>query len=263
MKPQILPGISRADYDKIDALNISLLIEGEKSMAHLDYVRKHPKESTPAMEKGTAVHLAVFEPEIFEQSVESYEGIRRGKEWEKFKADNPGSLILKTNDFDAVADIRDALRAHPRVKELLDAKGTGEMGAVWTDAETGILCKGLLDRFCQCWGYSIVLDLKTTTDARPVEFATTVYKLNYHTKAAWYLDGLAAISDVPRRFLWIAVESEGYHGISIYDPSDNMLQKGRQNYRALLTRYADCLKTGVWPGYPIGEDSLELPKWSL
>lgn len=262
MKNQILPGISRADYFKIEAINISLLVEGERSMAHLKYAMEHPKPSTPAMEKGTAVHLAVFEPEVFANQTVVFDGTKRGKEWDAFKDNNRKCVILKPDDYDDVISMRDALRKHPRVKEILESKGTGEMGVVWTDEETGLLCKGLVDRFCSCWGYTLVPDLKSCQDARLSEFSKSIYNYSYHTKAAFYLDGLFSVSPITRRFLWIAVESEPPHGIMIYDPSEQMLQSGRRNYKRLLTQYAACLKSGDWPSYAIGEETIELPKWA-
>ncbi len=268
MKNQILPGISREEYDKIDALNISLLIEGERSMAHLDYASKNEVKPTDAMERGTALHLAVLEPAKFDARVtffphpECEAKVRNGSKWEEFKRGRTEDLILKIADFKSVIECRDALRNHPRCKELLDAKGSGEMGFVWTDTETGIPCKGLLDRFCQCWGYSIILDLKSCQDARGSEFSKTIYNFQYHTKSAWYTDGLAQISDVPRRFLWIAIESTGYHGINIFDASEGMMQCGRRNYRKLLDQYSACKKSGIWPSYNLGEESLELPKFA-
>jgi exodeoxyribonuclease VIII len=265
--PGIYPGMSRAEYYQIDALNISLLIEGERSMDHLKYAMENRKDSTDAMDRGTALHLAVFEPSEFEKKVTFYPHpsskgkVRNGSEWEHFKESRDEDLILRPVDFQKVISMRDALKRHARARELLESRGTGEMAAIWKDKNTGLLCKGLLDRFCSCWGYTCLPDLKSTTDARPIEFAKTVYNLHYHTKAAWYLDGLASIADVPRRFLWIAIESQPPHGIMIYDPSDAMIQKGRQNYRSLLTRFAECKSSGIWPGYPLGEESIELPKW--
>lgn len=265
---KIFPGLSREEYDRIDAINISLLIEGERSMGHLNYAAKNGRPSTDAMERGTALHLAVFEPAKFETKVTYYphpssEGkIRRGAEWEKFKGSREEDLILLKSNLDSVIEMRDALYQHERAKELLNAKGHRELAVVWTDEETGLPCKGLIDSLRECWGYSIILDLKSTVDARPLEFAKQCYNLGMHTKAAWYLDGLNLISPVPRRFLWLAIESVGYHGINIFDASEDMLQSGRRNYRRLLNQYAECKKTGVWPGYELGESEISLPKWA-
>ncbi len=263
MKTGIYPGMSRADYNNIHAASISTLIEGERSMAHLNYARSHPQESTPAMEKGIGLHLAVFEPAVFEKTVLQYDGTKRGKEWESFKTLNENSLILKPDIYNSVIAMRDEIRAHPRAKELLDAKGTGEMAMIWNDPSTGILCKGLLDRFCQCWGYSIVLDLKTCQDARPDEFAKTICNYSYHVKSVWYLDGLAAISDISRRFIWLAIESEPPHGIALYEPDDDTLKEGRVIYRELLKSYKVAVESNIWPCYNPEVSEIRLPKWGF
>ncbi len=271
-KNAVLPGISRSDYFKIDAVNISLLVEGERSMAHLKWAKDNKRESTDAMDKGTALHLAVLEPNEFEKRVIVFPHpnceakVKNGAKWDKFEADNKGKLIINPKAFDDVISMRDALRKHPRVKEILEAKGTGEMGVVWFDEESGLWCKGLVDRFCQLnlsgAFETVVPDLKSCQDARPTEFARTVWNFNYHTKAAFYMDGLNTVQPRQRRFLWIAIESEPPHGIMIYDPSETMLIAGRAKYRRLLKAYAECLKSGEWPGYPLGEETIELPKWS-
>lgn len=263
MKNAIFPGISRTDYNKIDAINISLLVEGERSMAHLKHAMDNPKESTPAMEKGTATHLAVFEPAEFEKNVAVYDGIRRGKAWDSFYENCAKSLILKPDEFSDVINMRDALRNHPRVREILDSKGTGEMGVVWKDEESGLWCKGLVDRFCSCWGYSLIIDLKSCQDASASGFSKTVHQYNYHVKCAWYKDALECVSKCERRFYWIAIESQQPHGIAIYEPDDDTIQEGRLIYRELLSKYKKCTCTSQWPSYDTEVQSLRIPKYGF
>ncbi len=269
MKQDIFPGISRSDYFQIDAMNISLLIEGERSMAHLKWALDHKKETTDAMERGTAMHLAVLEPAEFEKRVTYFPHpdcsakVRNGKEWDKFQAGREEDLILKRSDFDSVIGMRDALRNHPRVREILESNGTGEMGVVWKDDETGIWCKGLVDRFCQCWGYTLVPDLKSCQDARPREFARTIGNLFYHVKAAWYLDGLNQVSPCDRRFIWIAIESSPPYGVGLFEPDHDTLNEGRLIYRDLLRKFKESDCTTKWPCYDTEVAEIRIPKYSF
>ena len=67
-KTGIFRGMARDEYDKIDAMNISTLIHGKPSMAHLKYAMEHPTESTDALRIGIATHIAVFEPNRVEST---------------------------------------------------------------------------------------------------------------------------------------------------------------------------------------------------
>jgi exodeoxyribonuclease VIII len=161
--------------------------------------------------------------------------------------------------------MRDAIRANAAARELLECPGKGEMSFFWRDAETGIWCKGRVDRFCEWMGFSVILDLKTTTDASPGDFKWQVARQHYHVKAAWYLDGLNAVQKAQRRFIWLAVEKDPPYLCALYEPPDEpgafsrpdiSLQRGRSLYRSLLERYASCEKSGVWPGYSEGVEPL-------
>lgn len=268
MKPNIYPGMSRAEYDKIDAINISTLVKGLKSMAHLKYALEHPEPPTDALRIGTAVHIAVFEPHRCMDAffVAPARGRRSAEDkawWTAFeaKAAAANGIVLSTEEANMVYAIRDSLRANEDTRSILDAQGVGEMAVVWKDEETGLLCKGMVDRFCQWNGWPLLPDLKTCIDGSVEEWPRVVYKHAYHIKAAWYLDGLNAIQPCERRFIWIAVEKEAPYLPNLHEPDDEMLRVGRAKYRQLLNQYAEAKKSGVWPGYPKGINPTSLPKW--
>lgn len=269
MKPGIYPGLPRAEYEKIDAINISTLVKGLKSMAHLKYELEHPTPPTDALRIGIAVHIAVFEPHRTDSFFVAPARGRRSNEdkawWEAFeaKAAAANGIVLSVEEADMVYAIRDSLRAFKPTREILDAQGVGEMAVVWIDAETGLLCKGMVDRFCQWNGWPLLPDLKTCLDGSVDEWPRVVYKHSYHVKAAWYLDGLQSIQPCERRFIWIAVEKSAPYLPNLHEPDEEMLSVGRATYRRLLNQYAEAKKTGVWPGYPEGINPTRLPKWAL
>ena len=41
-----------------------------------------------------------------------------------------------------------------------------------------------------------------------------------------------------------------------------MLDKARAENRRLLNLYAECKRTGIWPGYPAGISHINLPRWA-
>src|SRR6185312_12937213 len=263
MMTGIKPGMSRAEYDKIEALNISTLIEGRRSMMHLDWKRRNP-ETNEALEIGIATHLALYEPAEFEKQVVKMGVTRRGTAaWDKQKHDNPGKLLLKDDAHDLCVGMRDAIRKHKTASEILNSPGIGEMSAVWKDKQTGLLCKGMIDRFCQWLAWPLISDVKTCLSAHPDSFARSVADYGYHVKAAWYLDALNAIQPAERRFMWIAVEKQPPYCVAVYEPTDETLDEGRRVYRALLTKYMECEKTNAWTGYDENPVPLSIPKWAF
>lgn len=265
IKTGIFPGMCRSDYLKIKAANISMLIEGARSMQHLKYSIDHPSyEKTDALEFGIAVHMAVFEPSEFPKKVKCGPDARRNSnEWKDFvKSCGKYDTLLKPDDYSRCLCVRDALRKHSIVAEILDSKGVGEMAVVWKDEKTGLYCKGLVDRFCDWKGWPLIPDLKTGRDASPKGFQRAVIDFHYHTKFAWYRDALNAVAKASRRYLWIAVESDPPHAIGIYEPDDELMSEGRKQYRKILDGYAHGLKTGEWPGYSPGVEPLTLPRWA-
>lgn len=269
MKPNIYPGMSRAEYAKIDAINISRLCEGA-TMMHLKYLLDHLKyQSSDALDIGIAAHLAVFEPSAFEKKVLKIPDCDRrtkaGKEaYEAFKALAAGDeVLLKHDHYETVVGMRDALRRNECVREMLESKGSGEMAVVWRDTETGVFCKGIVDRYCDYHGWPMIPDLKTCADASPRAFAKTILNFKYHIKAAWYLDGLSAIAPCDRRFCWIACEKDAPYAVAVYEPDSETLGEGRRIYRRLLNEFAESKKTNTWQGYPEGIQPITLPKFGF
>ena len=59
-------GLTMEEYLAIDAMSASGIEQLRKSPLHFRYYRDNPKPSTPAMELGTALHMALLEPLLFE-----------------------------------------------------------------------------------------------------------------------------------------------------------------------------------------------------
>ena len=73
------------------------------------------------MDVGTYVHTAVLEPEKLEEETAIYPGpIRRGKDWDKFEAENKGKVILTSNDVDVALDMIGAVNSSPIARSHLD-----------------------------------------------------------------------------------------------------------------------------------------------
>lgn len=266
---------TRQEYDSWKYINISTLLQGRKTMAEMKYAIDHPKAETDAMRIGTAVHAAIFEPDTFGEKVVTFSG-RRSKtrksakkisKWDDFQADNADNTILTDKQMFEVIQVRDSIRKFEPLKTLLASKGRNELSIKWTDEETRLECKGRLDRVCEWNGQTVVLDLKKCQDASKDGFSRTLSDYGYHIRAAWYLDGLAAIQKGERRFFFILCEANPPYLCNWFDAHDDngLIEEGRKVYRRLLREYKAAKESNVWPGYPISDapDTISLPKWGF
>ena len=256
-KPGLYPHMSRAEYDAVDAMNISRLGEIDLTPAHFIYNCGHPKPPTDALEFGIVCHLATFEPEKLDAAVWVVDERHTPKL--KTEARRRGVHLLKSEELALAKAMSDAVRRKTVARELLTAPGFAECAIVWKDELTGIMCKGRLDRICQWHQWSVVLDLKTTYSAAYHSFRWDAKKFHYHTKAAWYLDALHTLAPMDRRFVWLAVEKTAPHESALYEPDDADIAAGRENWRRWMLRYAECLNTNKWDGYPDGIEPMKLP----
>jgi PDDEXK-like domain of unknown function (DUF3799) len=264
----IHPNTSRADYESIQAVNYSLLKHFARSPAHAREYMLHPLEPTPAMDEGTALHCAILEPKRFATDyVVAPQCDRRttaGKNaWKEFEEENHGKAYLSADDAEGVKAMTDSAFANETVSNLLSSPGRQEVAVVWTDKQTGLRCKALIDRVTHFAGWTVIVDLKKCRDAAPWSFGAQVARLAYHEQAAYYLDGLSALAAANRRFFWVAIEDERPYAVAVYEATDEILDQGRLLYREHLAAYKQCVESNVWPGYPNGVQPLRLPRWAF
>ncbi len=267
--PGIYPRMSRAEYEKIDAVNWSTLKHYQRSPRHARYAMDHPKPPSKAMEKGTAVHMAVLEPERFKDEYIILPKIdrrtKKGKaEWAEAEANlKPGQSFCEQGWYDYIRAVRDEIIKHPTITPLLSGVGLNEVCCVAKRNIDGVdvLTKSLHDRIKDLDGYTWNVDFKSCVSAEPWRFGPQACTLGYPGQAAFYTDNLdiAVPSEKERRFIFIAWESEAPYCPKVYELED--LEIGRTLTRRLLRLHVKCTKTNHWPGYPTEIDLLRLPDW--
>jgi len=249
------------DYCAIDAVNWSTLKHMCKSAKHYRHRLEHPIADTARLILGRAIHTAVLEPDAFPLRYVVFDGSRRaGKMFDEFAEANEGRTILKRDEYDTALAIRDAVRDHDAAASLL--YGQSEVTVTWTDAGTGICCKGRVDHVNTD---GVLVDLKTTASVDPFEFERTSAKMLYHAQLAFYARGLGLMDDItyssaPRI---IAVEAEPPHDVVVFRVTEDALIEGDRLVSELLHKVATCRETGRWPGRFSAEQDLTLPPWML
>lgn len=178
---------------------------------------------------------------------------------------NAERVVLSQADWEALHAMRDKLFEHPAARALLTKRGRAEQSFYWVDLQTGELLRCRPDYLTHC---GIVVDLKTTRDASPDGFASSIQNYRYDVQHPFYLDGIAAAIEqgkldrpAPRSFVFVGQEKEPPYSVGVYwlDPED--VELGRLEYRADLARLAECRTADRWPGYGDDVQMISLKAW--
>ncbi len=249
--------ISREEYDSItDCVNWSTLREAVKSGLAYQHRLNNPSEETDAMRLGRATHTAVFEPDrLLHEYVMWSGGTRRGNEWDAFKAMHAGRTILKPDEYDTAAAIRDAVHSHKVAKRLLQ-RGQAECTLRWVDKQSGLACKSRLDWLTA----RSLVDLKTTRNIEARAFGRHAAEMLYHCQLAFAVMGLASHGRKVKTRI-IAVEQELPHDVAVYELNEDILWAGEVRVRDALELVAACRTRKRWPGRYPDEQPLALPSW--
>jgi hypothetical protein len=259
-------GLSNEDYHHLKAVSPSQIKILKRSPLHYydqflaeDRVKKPP---TDAMLKGTALHTAILEPDLWDSTIavppHSFDRRTKvGKELAaEFERESAGKIVLSPEDADEVRRMADAVRKHPAAGFLLELPGRREASYSWTDPETGLECKTRPD--WHSLDGQIVVDVKTAQDASREAFAKSISNLDYHVQAAWNLDAQGG-----QMFLSLVVENTRPYGVAVYPASEALLSAGRRRIEAGMTLLAQCWRTNTWPGYGDQiQEPIDLPGWN-
>ena len=227
-------------------------------------------EPSAAMIMGTLAHSLILEPDkpLAQIAVKPAE-YEPGKKWtrqakvckqweDERKA--KGIVVLNEAELEDVQGMAKAIAAHTVAESLLFL-GLPEVSLCGYSKGNGIDMKARLD-FLPHTGNKII-DVKTTVDASERGFMRRAYDLGYHIQAALYLDLWNALMPTEPRteFYFVAVESSKPYAVNVFKASQEFLAKGREDYKAALTLYAQCVKNDSWPAYSQEVKELGLPKY--
>ena len=254
MSGEIICNMPAAIYHGTKALSKSGLDQFRKSPAHFrawqDGTTKN--ESSPALEFGTAVHMAILEPELFALNYTLFTGDRRNKDgkmaYEAVIAS--GKTPLNQEQWDNITGAAAAVHAHPAAAPLLNGIQT-EVSCF--DSWNGVKVKARIDGLAKDY----IIDVKTTQDASPVAFGKSCAQFRYHVQAAWY----QRITGV-NRFIFIAVEKEAPYGVACYELDEQAISLGHIIIEEQLRTYVECEQLNSWPCYSSHIQSLSLPAWA-
>ena len=274
-RTRMLTDLPAAEYHAMKALSASgawLLAEDcpAKFLWRSPWNPLWQGEDKGEFDLGTAAHLAVLEPEVFAARTQlvdalDYRTSRARQLRDQARAEGKVPLLIWQHDI--VRAIAGSIRAHPIAASAFIG-GLPEVTLTWRDAATGVPCKARVDWLPQ--DHHWLIDLKSAPSANPRVWRDQAYRLGYHARAAWYLDGAATVTGRrPEEYWFVVVEKEPPYLVSVIAMDKAAVEWGRLiNHRAceLFRRAAEC---GEWCGYRAsGVDHdrafrVGLPPWAI
>lgn len=169
-----------------------------------------------------------------------------------------GLVPVAPNEVRAVEAMAEAVLAHPEARRLFEG-GNPEVSLLWDDPQTGVRLRGRIDYLHD---RERAVDLKTTRNADPREFARTAVNLGYAEQAVHYMNGLKATVAGPAApwFTHVLVEKEPPYLVSVVELDDVFLFIAAQRVRQAIDKYAACLAANEWPGFE-GIHTIAAPGW--
>lgn len=232
-----------------------------RSPAHYFYAP--PRERTRFMAIGSATHCAILEPERFDDLyMVTSSPDRRNAIWNQAVKNRDDDFTLTAPEGDSIKAMQQAMWMNLRAKQFIDDAIAKEVSLFTTDPVTGVKIRVRFDIL----GDRVFGDLKTTQDAREHKFMRSIFDYMYHQQMALY----AAAYEWETGFqiekpVIIPMESSAPHVTEFYVLDDIAMRIGQHEMRKNLNKYAECLKTGIWPQYDgVGDEKMiTLPEFAI
>lgn len=228
------------------------------------YEREHGRPDTPELEFGRAWHsLLLGGPKVVEVRAATLQGKAAKDACDEIRAQ--GGIPLCSKDYDTAYAMIAKLRQHNEAGPLFARPGRTEQVYVAHDPGTGVLCKIRIDFEPDVdGGRVLIVDGKTARNAHPQAFARSVAEYGYDQQGAFYSDVLSWLgrdNGQPPAVILVAQEKKPPYLITVHQLRDYVIEGGRDLNREALAIYAECTRTGRWPGYGPGPHLLDVPGW--
>lgn len=196
---------------------------------------------------GTVSHLMFLEPHLFDAKVVvcPFDDWRKKAAKEmRDAATEAGKTAILEPKMATVLAARAAFFAHPFLKNAFTG-GRAEASVFWRHPVHGFWCRARPDYLTKS-----IFDYKATTNANPEQFGRHAYNLGYYRRAAFYLEGIKAITgETPPHYWFVNQEIEAPFLPSVVELDWQALEAGHAENEKAADLFARCLDTGDWPGY--------------
>lgn len=251
------------DFGRISNSMLSLL-KRSPELYHRKYIAGiDDEEKSDAFAIGSLVHCMVLEKDNLDERYAVCPKVdRRTKEgkatYAQFAAASEGKEVVDQETFDEACLMAASIERHEVVKPLLAAPRFTEYAInfeIGNQPTKSRLDLGLADG-------SVILDIKTTKDVTPDEFARSVVAYGYHRQAAFYKEAVRQHFGTTPRFIFACVQSSFPYLTGCYELDDAAIDIGWIEIQGLLEELQQRHAANDWSSeFTKGINVLSLPRW--
>lgn len=251
-----LKRISERAYRDAPGLNKSLLVPFMRSPKHYLHELNNPKEATPSMNLGTALHAELLQPEKAGDIYAVCRKVDRRKTADKeylaqFEAENIGKVIIDEESKEAVDAMVKSVREHSEANRLIESSTHREQALFGeykcTQVDHTVKLKAMADGLSLHGGF--MFDVKTTDNA--TEFAKKVRAFRYDIQQVHYQFNGALNGIAPGDFHFIVVENVKPHATMVRRLNPDKIPRVWDEWKLALEFFGHCeAKQDFNIGYP-------------
>tara|TARA_R100000654_G_scaffold64904_2_gene92628 strand:- start:2963 stop:3718 length:756 start_codon:yes stop_codon:yes gene_type:complete len=192
---------------------------------------------TDAMNFGSAVHSAILEdghdlavmPEV---NLRTKEGKKIKQD---FVNDNVGKIIIKKEEEEAIETIKWNFNNHSLAKSLIQRLTETEVSYYGEidNVDVRVRPDGIKEN-------DYIIDIKTSMDASPRYFKSSIYNFAYHLQACFYSE---ALGYDPAKFRFITIENKYPYTVEVFGMSEDMIEYGKDAWRIAFDCWKEYLET--------------------
>jgi len=270
--PKVIDGLSaeayHADKTSISSSGLRALLN-PGCPAQFKYDRDHQAPPKREFDLGNAVHAAVLgEGHDIVEIVGFTDYKKADARALRDEAYAAGKVPLLPKEVEQVAAMEKAIREHRDAGPLFaPGMGIAERSIYWTDPATGVRCRVRPDWLIIRPEVTVIVDLKTTTDASPDACSKAIETYSYHQQGALYIDGVQAAGFAPEgaRFFVAFQSKKAPYLVTLRELKDQDQDIGRARNEVALRLYADCVANDDWPDWTGSVDQIPqigMPSWA-
>lgn len=234
-----------ADLTHLSSSTLKLLLT-DLNKFYEERILKLPRDnkSSDVFDFGSLLHCMVLEPELLEKDFITYSGwVRRGAEYQQFKEDNPGKIIIAKPQMKKAEALFETYQKNETAVNLI--KGIEPEISLFSSIDD-VPIKVRADGLNRERRY--IVDLKTTGFGLDCDsFKVTMERFHYHLSASLYLKAFEQELGVPLTFYFIVLGKSDV-GCKVYKFSDKSRQLGNSQLVKAIEIYKQCISTGDWTG---------------
>lgn len=286
---QLIEKMSNDEYHARPEFSSSQLKDMLRSAAHFhshNIVKEHEREVKKHLDFGTLAHTLFLEPELFETefAILPEDAPRRPTEamlkaknpspetlgkiawWENFDANNAGKTLVTAEQMAGAKRIVENLQALSMYAEMQNNFGMAEASIFFTDPAFDLELRIRPDWHiapCSRFPNGLIIDVKTTNDARFTAFSKACGNYAYDLSAAMYREGFQQYYRTIEKpaFIFIVGENDAPFVAKQYKASELFLSVGETRYNKAKELLAESLLINEWDGYSLELEEIFLPSY--